>query len=54
MFFSFFLLFAAPLGYYLFYCGIFIKLSTNQTLQSIKIIIWYKKLSFGIKTYHLV
>jgi len=51
---SFFL--AAPLGYFVFNCGIFIKLlSINQTLQSLKIIIWYnkiiiwyKKLSFDI------
>jgi len=33
---------------FLFICGIFIKLSIYQILQSLKIIIWYKKLSFGI------
>ena len=44
---SFFLLFAAPLGHFLFNCGIFIKLSINQMLQSLNIIIWYEK-------YHLV
>jgi len=26
----------------------------NSLLQSLKIIIWYKKLSFGIKSYQLV
>jgi len=33
---NFILLFAVPLGYFLFKCGIFIKLSINQTLQSLK------------------
>jgi len=57
-YYSFFLFpsFAAPFGYFLFNCGIFIKLSISQIglLQSLKIIIcykklsWYKKLSFGI------
>jgi len=54
--FSSFLSFAAPLGYFLLNCGIFIKLSINQIglLQSLKIMMWhiklswYKKLSFGI------
>jgi len=50
---SFFLLFSAPLGYFLL-CGIFIKLLIYQVLQSLKIIIWYGKLLFGIKSYHLV
>jgi len=49
-YYSFFLYssFAAPLGYFLFNCGIFIKLSINQIglLQSPKIIIWYEKLSW--------
>ena len=53
-----FLSFAAPLGYFLLKCDIFIKLSINQIglLQSLKIIIWHKKLSwyknlsFGINT----
>jgi len=36
---------------HIFNCGIFIKLSPNQTLQSLKIIIWYKKLLFGIIMY---
>jgi len=35
--------FADPLGYFLFNCRIFIKLSINQVLQSLKIIIWYNK-----------
>jgi len=35
--------------YFLFNCGIFIKLSEYQILQSLKIIIWYKKLSFGAR-----
>jgi len=41
--FSFFLLFADPLGYFLFNCRISIKLSINQVLQSLQIIIWYNK-----------
>jgi len=43
-----FLSFAAPIGYFLLNCGIFIKLSINQMglLQSLKIIIWHKKLSW--------
>ena len=41
--FSFFLRFADALGYFLFNCRIFIKLSINQVLQSLKIIIWYNK-----------
>ena len=43
--FSFFLLLHLNTS---FNCGIFIKLSINQIPQSLKIIIWYKKLSFGI------
>jgi len=39
--------------YFLFNCGIFIKLSIHQMLQPLKIIIWYKKLSFGTKSNHL-
>jgi len=51
----FLLLFAVPLGYFLFNCDIFIKLSIYQILQSLKkIIIWLKKLLFDIKSYHLV
>jgi len=34
--------------YFLFNCGVFIKLSIFQVLQSLKIIIWYKTLSFGL------
>jgi len=46
-------LFPVPLGYFLFNCGIFIKLSIYQIIQSlIKIIIWLKKLLFGIKSYY--
>ena len=44
-----FLLFADPLGYFLFSFGIFIKLSINQVLQSLKIIIWYKKIIIWYK-----
>jgi len=46
-----FLSFAAPVGYFLLNCGIFIKLSLNQIglLQSLKIIIWHKKLSWHKK-----
>jgi len=48
----FFFFFAAPLGYFLLKCGIFIKLSINQIgiLQSLKIIIWHKKLSWCRKS----
>ena len=35
-------------NYFLFICGIFKKLPIQQKLPSLKIIIWYKKLSFGI------
>jgi len=49
-----FLLFAAALGYFLYNCGIFIKLSIYQILQCLKIIIWYKKLPSGITSFHLV
>ena len=34
--------------YFLFICGIFKKLPIQQILQSLKIIIWHKKLSFVI------
>ena len=38
----------------MFNCDILIKLSMYHILQSLKIIIWYKKLSYGIRSYHLV
>ena len=39
--------------YFLFNCGIFIKLGKYQILQCLKFIIWYKKIEVGLKLFFI-